>query len=192
MQTCTIIPSHPKAWTSVGNFWERVCQKGCIQRQGGAGGKGHHMPDLKLPLSNLPWEDPTPEKGPAGAGGLLPVCTDGRQSDCQRYPGCHLGSREWEQHGSGEGHLIGAAYIGTSRCARGQRGEDRLAEMVQQPLPRASLFGLGQPLALCSLLAPSAKWRWQPCKMLREYEVLGILILFTGIFVPLSVTEACY
>lgn len=66
---------------------------------------------------------------------------------------------------------------------------DRLTEVVQQPLPSASLNGLDQPLHLHSLLVPSEKWL---CEMLHEYEVSEILILFTGIFVPLSVTEACY
>lgn len=71
-------------------------------------------------------------------------------------------------------------------------GNGRLAEVVQQPLPRASLCGLGQPLHLHSLLAPSAKWRCHLYKMQHEYNVLALLILFTGVFVPLSATEACY
>lgn len=57
------------------------------------------------------------------------------------------------------GALISSTSLGTSRCARGPRGIDRLTEVVRQPLPSASPNGLGQPLHLHSLLVPSAKWR---------------------------------
>lgn len=188
-QTCTITLSHLQACTRIGNFWERACQRGAFRAK------------VKLQVkvvARLIWSSlcPTcPEKTPhlkwgqqelEGLAASLHWWEGKWLSETPRVSPRRTGERE--QRGSGEGHPISP-----SRCARSEgRGEDMLAEVVQQPLPSTSLHGSGQPVRLRSLLAPSAKWRCHLCEMLWEYEVLAILILFTGIFVPLSATEACY
>lgn len=55
-----------------------------------------------------------------------------REHNCGGSPGCQPGSREWEQGGSGKGHLISTVF---SSGARGGRREGRLAEVAQELHP---------------------------------------------------------
>lgn len=159
-QTGTITPSHPQART-LSEISERGFVEGVRSETRWTCRKRSSRAWFKLPLSNLPWEDPphTPNGSRWGWGHLLPVCAAGRESDGQRNPGGPPGPR------------VGAARVG--------RGA---------PRGRCVVLGNGFASVPCSL-----RHETEPlCERLGEYEVLAVLILFTGIFVPLSVTEACY
>lgn len=103
--------------------------------------------------------------GPEGAGGTC--CQSALMGSKVTVRGTHGVTQD--QCGSGEWHFIGAVHVDTSRYARGLMGSGKLVKVVQQPSPSASLHGLGQPLHLCSLLAPDGGNSSEKCCVNTKY-----------------------
>lgn len=91
MHILTLTPSHPQACTTVGDFWEGL-SKGSIQRQLGAAGRGHNRFEAHM----APSVRPALRRCPTWNKARRVSCQSMRENDCQRSPGCHLGSVRWK------------------------------------------------------------------------------------------------